>query len=300
MDEAVELTPEEISEKKIIWPVLMLDDEPDDIGDLELVIDEMGSRMNHDLLEVGARNYPYYLPESNRVRLYASYPLQAVEIMNELIDEGKRISAIISDVSMAGEEGSSITGDDFLRIINGKPTYCVSGDKSDLDIDIYEARSFRDLLEFNGRRIDDDDDEIFDFLETNWEDIGQYTGFVEYFFGEQAPRIPQIILCGNPKKADYTGLEEVIAINKQRTKGSRHACEREVLAVLREFGVFPGQYIDQALNGHHRLSPDLPVHVQTFRKNVRNGIGNSTSKGPKDLRAIYKDRTYEKRGGLDY
>jgi hypothetical protein len=250
--------------KPTIWPILMADDEWSDVSDLEDVLDKASTAI-YTAYENDMEHFPYNIPIAN-LRQYSANPEEALDYLLEYQRNNHRFSAIISDNHMKSEEGLSISGDDFLRIISGKLIYCLTKNSSDEDYGIEAVEkwdSFDDLYD----SLSVDDEEVQDFME-KFEDPQNYASFVNYFFGNQQNPPALILLCGNPREADLTGLDDLFIVQKQTRKvrkGIYQPCENEILNHLIEKGIFPREFIEPHVKEHPRLGDNVHPNNRLFK-----------------------------------
>ena len=237
---------DEIKQSQIrkVWPILLVDDEWDNIADLEGILTSVQTEM-----QSGHKKYELpYMP----LAVYAAHPEQAVREMIRIMESEGNIGAIISDNHL---KDSDVDGDDFLRILQGYPGYCASKQEVDLDMDIYEYKSFEEFL--NSSKMDEN---ILQFLEYSFGEIGYYQGFKEYFFGLSKKNPKLIMLCGNPKEVDRTGLDDIEIVHKGN-KNLGASCEQVVLGYLAESEILPSELVYKVLENHHRLGKGVhPNH----------------------------------------
>lgn len=255
------------AQKKTIWPILLVDDEWGDIQDLDGLLEEVQIRMLNDL-DSNPEKFPYEIPSAN-IRQYTSHPAQAIEEMLETMRQEQRYSAIVSDNHMKDDNSESIFGEDFLRIIHGVPVYCSSKDEDDAEIplsDLTQTCSFREMLELGSRRADE---EILDFMESNFKDVQQYMEMVNYYFGDKKQHPLLVMLCGNPSGANLIGIEDhVYMIGKKISKspkGKRTFCEKDLLYILGERRILPEEYITPTIEEHPRLGNGIHPSQQLHK-----------------------------------
>jgi hypothetical protein len=217
------------------YPILLVDDEYSDVSDLEDLINNIGFKAGH---------------RENLAQLYESCE-EAIEFMQEQRKLGLGISALISDNHIGT---SQIDGDDFLRILNGKLLYCFSKLERDQYSLAEHFSSFQDIQRFSNRR----NDAILNFMKCSFRDMQDYVSFYRYYYGNKEGKLPTIMLCGNPREADITGLNETYLIGKGiRSNGAGAFCEKKVLGILNNLGLFDRKEVSYVVESHQRLShPD--------------------------------------------
>lgn len=224
----------------------MLDDEWDNIEALEELIDRA-------LIKKG---------QGIGQRSYSAHPDEAITLMKEAMEDDKKYSVIITDNHMKG----TIDGDQFLRLITGRVAYCWDTQGLDKE-EIYIYDNFTELYQAVTSR--GGDDEVLEFLEDHFENIGHYLGFVEYFFGDNEKQPILILLCGNPREANLNGIEDLVEVfhktPRETRKGLLHS-ETAVMNFLVQRQVFTHEELRFAIKGHPRLDPELPPIAQRYRE----------------------------------
>ncbi|MBM3232628.1 hypothetical protein FJZ18_00470 [Candidatus Pacearchaeota archaeon] len=229
-------------------PILMVDNEYENISDLEEVIER-------------AANLAF--PESGEFTQYTESPVEAMEHLKDIIQLGKRYSAIISDNHFY--EG--ICGDDFIRLIQGQLGYCHSKDERHIHLQLKNFRDFKQIIKCTGR----ENKEITEFLDEHFRNFSEYRKFVDYHFGnpETSPKL--ILYCGNINEADTTGFYGVSVVQKSRSElyreyrgGNHNLSEETVLDILKGEGIFTPEQIFPVLIKHPRISPTLPENERIY------------------------------------
>jgi hypothetical protein len=233
-----------------INPILMVENEPWEITDLEEIIDTIAFKMG-----VGIR-----------LREYASSAEDAVEEMKRRMKNEGRYSAIITDNHLDSEYGDCLDGDEFLQMITGNALYALSSDVRDLKVSFPNIADFKELLDISGRP---EEDKVYQFLEEYFRNFESYKKFVDYWFGKNSPELPIIMLCGSPREANLEGLEgrvDVIQKQSQRAKKGRiDLCEKAVIRVLVSKGVFPYSLAESSIEEHPRLSSSVHPNQREYR-----------------------------------
>ncbi len=232
--------------------IILIDDEWHNIDDLEVAVDGVLNQM-----------------KLHRHREYAAHGGEAVDKLKESMLKGDGYAAIICDNHMKGEFDDGIHGDDLLRILTGNPLWCFSQDKADLDVDLSRFDSFREMQRYAVGHINEEN-EILDFLESNFESVVEYRMLVDYHFGHVRPVVA--MLCGQPDGVQREGLDSVAVFQKPQMwgkNGQRLLCERQVLYHLVDNGVFPIDAVNTALGYHPRLSDDAHPTRALYRKPVK-------------------------------
>ncbi len=232
------------------WPILMIDDEPLNISDLE------------DLIDSAA----YQIDIGIRMREFCASAEQAIFYLIRSMTERRRYSAIITDNHLNSDYEDCLDGDEFLQVITGNIGYALSRNKDNLGMSLDGIGTFQELL---GEAGGNEEDRVYVFLRDNFSGMPNYRDFVDYYFGDGVQRIPLIMLCGSPSEAALEGLEDrVITIQKQplRLSGRQvYFCEAEIMRILAEEGVLPADSVQKALEMHPRFSSNTRAQEREYR-----------------------------------
>ena len=231
-----------------ISPVLMVDNELENISDLE------------DLIKTAAlKAFPDY---GRNFVDYAESAEEATAMMREMMKSGGSYSSIICDNHMDG-----ILGEDFIRLIRGNLGYCFSRDRRYLNLNLANFKSLEQVRKCTDGK---PKREISEFLDEQFGgSLGSYRDFTSYFQDER--KTPLIILfCGNPNEADLTGLEDIYTISKpfSHPDSNDKFCEKRVMHVLEEEGIFEHDLIESAMKEHQRFSPETPLKKQAYNSSA--------------------------------
>lgn len=246
-------------------PILIIDNEPNDVQELINVLEEAKLAMfikkeeKQDFLFNPCKNPP---PKVD----YASHPETALEIMKGYKIEGYRPAAIITDVHLDCESGGdTVDGDTFLHLIRGNPVYAITGDESDLEVslgDLERVRDFKGLGDYAGRF-----NELVDtFLQENFADWQEYRDFISWL---NKPSFPTtVVFCGHPREANLRGLEDIYVVQKQSNsiKRGRSTCEAEIVRYLIGSNILSAEEANAAIENNARLRANANPNDRAFKK----------------------------------
>lgn len=228
-------------------PILLVDDEEHNVSDLMKILDKTSSDLANFSLEIP------------RLYDYVSSPEDAIDTMLEVQEAGNRYRAIVTDFHM-----SPINGKDLLRVIFDRVVFALSLDEdeehvslSDLEKEVGEIRSFRKLMDYTAVH----NEELVDFLENTFGDMGDYKGFLRYWNSAKHP-IYKILFAG-ADKGDYQDSnefseEEFMFIKKQE------GCEKDIVLQLIAEGVIPMKTITPLFD--IKLNPRIPEAERCYRE----------------------------------
>ena len=229
-------------------PILMIDNEYENISDLEEILERAAQKA---------------FPDEGECIQYAESPEEATEFMKERMQQGRRYSALICD----NHYYAGIDGDDFIRLLHGQLGYCHSKDERHLYLKLSKFRDLAQITRCTGR----ENKEVTLFLKENFANLGEYKCFVEYYFGnpEECPKV--ILYCGNVSEADTSGFYGVAVVQKGRSGLDDENCERNlclseeaVLQILEEEDIFTPEQIAPVVMEHPRISPQLPEKDRVY------------------------------------
>ncbi|MBI3334083.1 hypothetical protein HYZ97_01225 [Candidatus Pacearchaeota archaeon] len=227
------------------WPILLVDNEYENISALEEVIEHTAHKVSRDIRD------PV---------IYCESADEALLQMQEAMNTGMRFSAIISDNHFF--EG--ILGEDFLRTIQGYAAYCYSKEEAHLKVDIGKLPDFAALTKITNRR----NAEMDEFLSEHFNNPQAYKAFTRYFYGQDEESPVTILYCGNINEADTAGLFTVYLVQKdngdRESRRKDELSEIRVLRILKQEGVFDHSLLEEAVNVHPRLSPAVPEEKRAY------------------------------------
>lgn len=199
-------------------PILMLDNEYENISDLQEILESAGRKA---------------FPNAGEITLLAESAEEALRIMIDQKTNEKSFSGMIFDNHLFGE----IDGDDLLRIVHGKIGYCFKKNSAYTNLKPARFKSFEEIANIaTDYKHNDRSQMILDFLEEHFEGIKDYVSFVDYF-SQDRNECPQIFFSGSVSRIDTTGLYGVYYIQKCQ------GCEYKVLDIIRNEGfIFHGCY----------------------------------------------------------
>jgi hypothetical protein len=240
----------------IARPVLIVDDEFENVRALEEVMVDTSARMHMYNLKESRKIYD--MPE--RIVFYAAHPEEAIDFMKLFKETGVNLGAIVSDNHFL----ETVLGEDFLSIVAGNAVYSSSKDFNDLkayNILNPESNKFPNFRELFGYETYKTEDDILEFLEYNFSDINEYREFVRHFSGINPVKI---MFCGHPDEIDENGIGRVDIVQKCRSHGE--LCEREVLSYLCDRQILPQAFVYRAMEDHYRLSSRANANQRTYKE----------------------------------
>jgi len=235
-------------------PILMLDNEYENVSDLE------------EILEIAGRKA---FPDAREITILAESAEETIRIMIDKKNSEESFSGLIFDNHLYGE----MDGDDLLRIIHGKTGYCFKKNSVYTNLKPSKFKSFKEFANVaTDNKHSSRSQMILDFLEEHFKGIKDYVSFVNYF-SQERNEFPQIFLSGSTSRIDSTGLYGIYYVQKCQ------GCEYNVLDIIKNEGIFSPDVIIPAINNHYRLSPVIQQkkkeynpsskHIKTRKKILR-------------------------------
>ena len=239
-------------------PILIIDDEESNVAYLKRYLEKIGRDINEAPTCDDPLHSPHFYVESS------ADADEALNFMREQMNKGENLGAIISDNHLGRGDIDSydVNGDDFLRIIRGRPAYCLNRRDEDAGEPINEISSFDELFDLYGGR----DSAIGQYLSEKFDDnFEDYKAFCRYWSGERNKSPLLILFCGHPSEAHLDGIEEEVTVVHKSYDLEGVTCERVILGALMQGGALPKEITEKLIALEGRLREGAPARRRTYR-----------------------------------